>query len=187
MAEKSRNRISINLLPAEFLAEELRRVKFIKVQIIGIGVVLLMIFLASLTVALRILQSYNISQVQNKLGQVEEKVSSLKNKQASLILLKNRLSTIDTYLGTPSIQNTMYTLLERLIPQSIVVTSLSVDKEGNTTIITVVPDAQTLDNLMSNLISPDINEGKIKQVSIESLNRGRGGVYRLSFKIEVNK
>lgn len=187
MADAGKMRISINLLPPEFLAEDLKRVKFVKIQTIGIGIVLIMIFLASLTVALRILQSYSISQIQDKLGSVEEKVSGLKSRQASLVLLKNRLTTIDKYLGEPSIQSSMYTLLDKLIPQSVAITALSVDKAGDTTIVAVVPDSTTLDNLMLNLLSSDRNEGKIKQVAIESLNRGRDGVYRLSLKIEVNK
>lgn len=186
MADRIKTKISINLLPTEFLAEELKRVKFIKLQIIGVGVVLTMIFLSSLTVALRVLQSSNISQIQSKLGTVEEKVSNLKNKQASLVLLKNRLVTIDKYLGQPSTQNSMYTLLEKLVPQGVAISSLSLDKDGNTTIVAVVPDSTTLDNLMLNLLQSDRNEGKIKQVTIESLNRGRDGVYRLSLKIEVS-
>lgn len=186
MADLGKARISINLLPPEFLAEDIKRIKFVKIQTIGIGVILVMIFLASLTVALRILQSFSISQIQGKLGQIEEKVSSLKNRQASLVLLKNRLATIDKYLGEASIQNSMYTLLDKLIPENIAVTSLSVDKSGNATIIAGVPDSATLDNLMSNLILPDRNEGKIKRVLIESLNRGRDGFYRLSLKVEVN-
>ena len=74
MVDAGKNRISINLLPPEFLAEDIKRIKFVKIQTIGIGIVLVMIFLASLTVSLRILQSYNIAQIQNKLGQIEEKV-----------------------------------------------------------------------------------------------------------------
>ncbi len=186
MADREKARISINLLPPEFLAEELKRTKFTKVQTIGVGIVLVMIFMASLTVALRILQSSSISQIQNKLGQIEEKVLNLKSRQASMVLLKNRLTTIDKYLGETSIQNSMYTLLDKLIPQSVSVTSLSLDKSGATTIIAGIPDVATLDTLMSNLLSSDRNEGKIKHVSIESLNRGKDGFYRLSLKIEVN-
>lgn len=179
--------ISINLLPPEFLTAEVKRAKFVKVQTIGIGIVLVMIFLSSLTVALRILQSYHISQIQNKLGQIEEKVLGLKNRQASLILLKNRLVAIGQYLGEPSAQNKMYKLLDQLIPESVSITALSLDKLGNTTIIAAVPNTTTLDNLMLNLLSKDRNEGKIGQVAIESLNRGRDGVYRLILKVEVQK
>lgn len=187
MAEKIKGRISINLLPPEFLAGELKRTKFVKLQTIGIGVVLVMIFLSSLTVALRILQSHNISQIQSRLDNAQGKVLGLKDRQASIILLKNRLTTIDKYLDEPSIQNSMYTLLDKLLPQTIAITSLSLDKIGDTTFTAVVPSSITVDNLISDLLSPDRNEGKIKQISIESLNRGRDGLFRLSLKIEVNK
>ena len=50
-------KVTINLLPLEFREQDLNNAKFYKVQIIGVAVVLLIIFLSSLTVALRILQS----------------------------------------------------------------------------------------------------------------------------------
>ena len=50
-------KIAINLLPIEFTEQEVKRAKFIKIQTIGVFVILLMVFLSSLSVALVILQS----------------------------------------------------------------------------------------------------------------------------------
>lgn len=183
MAQGVKNRILINLLPPEFMAEEIKSAKFYKIQTIGVGIILTMIFLSSLTVALRILQSSNISRIEEKLGEVEGKVLVLKDRQASLMLLKNRLTTISQNLGAVSKQNDMYTLLDRLIPQSVSITSLSVDKTGNAAIVALVPDSNTLDSLVINLYSKEKNEDKIGQVSVESLNRGRDGLFRVSLKV----
>ena len=60
-------KLSINLLPVEFTAEEVKRAKFYKIQTLGVGIILFMIFLASITVSLRILQSHNINLVQAKM------------------------------------------------------------------------------------------------------------------------
>lgn len=182
MASRRQN-ISINLLPPEFIAEEIKNAKFYKIQTIGVGIILTMIFLSSLTVALRILQSNYISKVEEKLGKVKGKVLGLKERQASLLLLKNRLTTISQNLGAASKQNDMYSLLDRLIPQSVSITSLSVDKAGNAAIVALVPDSNTLDSLVINLYSTQTNEDKIGQVSIESLNRGRDGLFRISLKV----
>ncbi|MDP3758371.1 MAG: hypothetical protein Q8Q86_01500, partial [Candidatus Daviesbacteria bacterium] len=67
-------KISINLLPLEIIELEIKKTKFYKIQFVGIAVILSLVFLASLTVALRILQSRNISEVQAKLSQIEQKV-----------------------------------------------------------------------------------------------------------------
>lgn len=177
-------KIAINLLPLEFRAEEIKNAKFYKIQIVGVATILLMIFLSSLTIALRVLQSQNISQIKNKLTQSEQKISNLKNTQASLILLKNRLTTIDQYLGTLSNQTQIYKLITKLLPASISINSISIDKSSEVLVLATAPDRNSLEDLIDNLTSKDSNEDKINQVSLESINRGRDGIYRLSLKIK---
>lgn len=176
--------ISINLLPIEFKQEEIKRTKFYKVQTVGVAIILLMTFLASLTVALRILQSQKIFQIKSRLAQAEEKISNLKTVQASLILLKNRLTAIDQYLGTPSKQSQIYQLVTELLPVNAAVSSISVDAAGEVIILVTIPDSSALDNLVNSLISRDKNQDKISQISLENINRGRDGIYRLNLKIK---
>ena len=177
-------KISINLLPPEIIARELKEANFYKIQFVGVAVVLMMVFLASLTVALRILQSRNITEAEAKLTQTEQRVTDLKNTQASLFLLKNRLTVIDKYFGVPSKQSSLYQLINKLMPPSVVVNTIDVGKSGEVVLQAVVPDSASLDDLMNNLTVKDYNEGKISQVSVDSLNRGRDGYYRISFKIK---
>ncbi len=168
------------------MVEEIKKAKFYKIQTIGVGIILIMIFLSSLTVALRILQSYNISQIQGKLSKIEDRVSGLKNRQASLVLLKDRLTSINKYWGQPSKQSNMYSLLDKIIPTQAVITALSVEKTGDATISLVVSNSDILDNLISGLLLQDTDQSKINKISIENLNRGRDGTYRLSLKIKIN-
>ncbi len=177
-------KISINLLPPEIIEKEFKTASFYKIQFAGIAVILTMIFLASLTVALRILQSRNIVTVQAKLSQAEQKVDSLKSTQASLILLKDRLTVIDKYLGVSSKQSSMYKLIEKLIPPSVSINVITIDRFGDVVLLATVPDSDSLDILMNNLILRENNEGKINQVSLENFSRGRDGFYRISFKIK---
>ncbi len=177
-------KILINLLPPEIMVQELKKAKFYKIQFIGIIIVLVMVFLASLTVALLILQNHSISVIQASLAQEEQKVSDLKNTQASLFLLKNRLNVINQYFGTSSQQSSMFRLIDKLIPVSVLINAITIDKNGGVILLATVPDSTILDNLINNLTTQEINEGKISQVSIESLNRGRDGFYRISFKIK---
>lgn len=177
-------RISINLLPPEITAKALKQANFYKIQFAGIAVILTMIFLASLTVTLRILQSRNIDVVQAKLGQAEQQVTDLKSTQVSLFLLKNRLSIIDKYWGVSSTQSSTYQLIDQLIPSSVAVNAITIDKAGEAMLTAVVPDSAGLDNLMDSLTANENNEGRISQISIESLSRGKDGLYRISFKIK---
>ncbi len=177
-------KISINLLPPEIIAKQLKKASFYKIQFAGIVVILTAIFLSSLTVALRILQSHNITVVQAKLSDTQQKISDLKDTQASLVLLKNRLVIIDQYLGVSSRQSLMYKLIDKLTPSSVVINEMNVDKEGKVVLLAFVPDSLSLDSLIDQLTIKENNEEKISQVAIESLNRGRDGYYRISLKIK---
>lgn len=178
-------KITINLLPLEFREQDLKNAKFYKVQIIGIAIVLLMIFLSSLTVALRILQGQTISQIQSQLSQSEQRISNLKNTQASLLLLKSRLATINQYLGTPSLQTQNYKIINKLFPPSISISSISIGNGGEILILANAPDGSSVDSLITNLTSKDNNEDKISQISLENINRGKDGIYRLSLKVKT--
>lgn len=183
------DKISINLLPQEFRAEELRRSKFYKVQFISISIVLFMIFLSILTVSLRILQNGHLRAAQVKVTDAEARITSeaLLTRQTQLLILKNRLSAINQYLGTPSQQTEMYNLVNSLLPVSLVVNAASVGSDGTVSISALTSDESVLDQLFTDLLDKQKNEGKINKVSIEALNRGRDGVIRLSFKVEGSK
>lgn len=177
-------RISINLLPPEIKTQALKQAKFYKIQAIGVAIILVMTFLASLTLALRILQNRNISLHQAKVAQAEQQASDLKGIQASLLVLRSRLTVIGQYLGVLSKQTSMYQLIERLIPSSVAVNGISVDNTGGVSLTVLVPDAVSLDNLVDNLTAKETNEGKISQISIENLSRGKDNLFRISLKIK---
>ncbi len=178
-------KLAINLLPIEFRQQDIKNAKFYKVQTIGVIVILLMIFSASAVVALRIFQSKNITQIQSKLSQSEQKISSLKTTESSLFLLKNRLTTIGQYLDNPSAQSEIYKLIIKLLPPAVSVSSISVSKSSEVLILATAADGDSLDRLINNLISKDSNQDKINQISLESLNRGKDGTYRVSIKIKA--
>lgn len=170
-------KISINLLPEDFRAEEVRKTKFYKIQAIGVGIIMVMIFLSSLTVALRILQSQNIEVVQAQVSQSEQRVIDLKDRQTSLTILKDRLVVINQYVGKPSPQAASFRAIEKLLPPSLVVTALAVTKTGEVLIVGLISDAISLDNFITDLTT-------IGSLSIENLTRSRDTLYRVSLKIK---
>lgn len=177
-------KVSINLLPSEFRIEELKRARFYKIQAVGIAVIILMVFLASMAVALRILQSQYLVKIQIRLEAAEERVAALKDIQGSLLLLKNRLTVVNKYLETPSERVLMYKLIHRLLPASVSVNSISIGREGEILVLATAADGTVLDQIFTNLTFKETNEDKIKEVSLENLSRGRDGVYRVNFKVK---
>lgn len=177
-------KISINLLPPEILEQQLKKAKFYKIQAAGIVVVLTLVFLTSLTVALGILQSRNISTASAQATQAEQKVTNLKNTQAALLLLDDRLKAINEYWGASSKQSSMYKLITKLVPASIAVTAITIDRSSEAVFSVAAPDSISLDDFIVKLTAKEDNEGKISQVALDSLNRGRDGLYRVSFTVK---
>lgn len=177
-------KIVIDLLPVEFKAQIIKTAKFYKIQAIGVAIILFMTFLASLTVALRVLQNQQILQTKARLTQAEEKISDFKSTQASVLLLKNRLTTLMVYLENPSKPTQMYQLITELVPASFSVNSIAVATDGELLISAVAPDSLSLDKFITDLLAPDKTQGKISLISLENINRGREGIFRVSLKIK---
>lgn len=177
-------RISINLLPEAFKIEELKRAKFYKIQTLGVAIILVLVFMSSLVVALRILQSQNLGQIQKKLADTQQKITGLKDAQASLLLLKDRLIAINQYVDHPSKQVQMYSLASELLPKSISISSISVGGSGEILVLGVATDGNAVDKAIADLTLSETGKEKIAQVSIDGISRGREGIYRLTFKIK---
>ncbi len=176
-------KITINLLPIEFRSEELKKIKFYKIQFIGIGIVLLTIFLASLTVALRVLQSQNIARASSEVEKSQTNVESYKESQAALLFIKNRLTTLNQVEKDGAKQYVIYQKLNELLPSTLLVSSLSIDKSNNVSVIASVADAETLENTIDNLIFQD--DSFFQEMSVDSLGKSREGDYRVSFKLKL--
>lgn len=177
-------RIAINLLPEEFKVAELKRTKFYKIQTIGLATLMLMVFLSSLTVALRVLQSQNLKQIQNKVVAAEQKITDLKDIQGSLLLLTNRLTAINQYLDNPSKQVQMYSLVAETLPKFVSISSISVSSTGEILVLGVAKDGDSLDKAITDLTLSEVSKDKIGQLAVDGISRGREGIYRLTFKIK---
>lgn len=174
-------KLSINLLPQEYLSEEVKKAKFYRVRLLSFSAIMLVVFFSAVALALGFLQSQNIKAVEARITEGEEKVTELVSRQTALLVIKNRLSTINQYLGVTSKQVSTYNLLEQVLPERIALSSLAIDKAGDASLVAVVPDGVTLDQLIADLTS---RSDKIASVSLESLNRGRDESFRVSLKIK---
>lgn len=179
----SKDKFSINLLPAQYTGLQKDYVKFLRVQTVSIGIILFLIFLASLTVALGVFQNSKIKSAQAALDNFTSRVSSFKPQEASLALLKNRLSAIDQITSLPSKQRSLYNLVTQLTPSAVTISGVSIDSSGSMLLTILSPDYLSIDSLLTALMSTSRNENKIAQVLVENLSRSRDGIYRGSLKI----
>lgn len=176
-------KLSINLLPAEYAVAYSSSERFQKIQRIGIGILVLLIFFSSLTFALSLMQNSNILQAKANLQTAESVVGQFKSQEESLVLLKDRLNNLQRISSTPSRSNTMYNLIASLMPTSIVPTLIVTDTFGNISLTIVTVSSTDIDDFITILTDPQKNQGLVSKVYIESLSRGKDGIYRVNLKI----
>lgn len=174
--------ISINLLPTEATNQQKEVSKAKKVKIFSIVFLLLMFFLASVLITLRILQTQTISKLQVQAKSSEATVSSFRDKESTLVLLKNRLELIEGIKSAPSKQKTVYDTLSKKLPPSISLSAVTLDSGGNLSISTTTANSDELTRMLSDLASEE-SFSSIANISVDSLSRGRDGSYRVSLKL----
>lgn len=172
-------RININLLPIEDALRQKKEGKFRLMQTVSIFLLLSLFFLATVGFFLRFLQSKDIGNVESAASEVESEVASFKDKEAALFVLKNRLTAISQIVKVPGKQAEIYELAVLGLPSSVGLASIGFDKNGNITESLVVQSGAALDNVL------DIYMKKASKIEMESLSRGRDGVYRVNLKIQI--
>lgn len=174
--------ISINLLPAQFKVAQNRPDKFKIIQTVGYLFLLVLIFFSSVTVALRIFQSQEISKLESEINLSETQVLQLKSKETALAILKNRTTIISEIIESHSDQSDLYKKVNSLIPAAVLVSAFSLDSEGNVSLSAAIPDRASLTLLLNNL-TPS-SQG-FKKVEIENLSRSKDGTYRANVVIKT--
>ena len=178
--------ISINLLPVEstIVQKKVERIKVI--QKASVALVLVMVFLSSLVVTFRILQVKSLNNVNSQVIANENRITELRGRESTIVLLKDRLDQIDILIALPSRQKFIYEFILNKIPTNINLSAISVGVNGDLIISATSTDTDTLSEFFTKLTSDEIfNE--IADVSVESLSRSRDGFYRVSLKLTAKK
>lgn len=177
--------ISINLLPAQSRIDQKALRKFRIIQTSSTTFLLILIFSASLVTALNILQSQGASKLKSESGLREEKIVELKEKEIQVSVLKNRLSLINQINKLPEKdKSVVYRTVLSFIPESINISSISVDRGGSVVTSIIAPDIITLEKLISSL-TQDETFDSISKIDFESLSRARDGTFRAILKVQI--
>lgn len=177
------NSILINLLPPETALNLKHQKKFRVIQRISTIALLIMVFLASVTIPLRIMQDKNFQNIDAAAKSQVQTIEQLRKKEISLTVLKNRLSLITKVSNDPKTQTIAYNLVNELT-NNLAIGSIQIDKNGAAAITINFANASSLDTFLNN-ITNKIASDKLSQVSIDSLGRGPDGIYRADFKLKL--
>ncbi len=177
------NNISINLLPPEATLNLKQQKKFRAVQKISTAILLVMFFLASITIPFRIMQDKNFQNIDAAAKTQVQTIEELKTKEIALTILKNRLSLITKVNKDPKVQTNAYNVVNDLT-KNLSVGSVQIDKNGLAAITLNFVDSNSLSLFLNNVTSA-IAEDKLAKISVNSLGRGPDGIYRADFKLTI--
>lgn len=178
------DKISINLLPVEVILRQKQNLKVVLVNRLSVSVLLVLAFLTSALLALRISQASQLKKVSSGLALATERVDSLKEREAYAVALKARLDSIRS-LSTDSKKATLFNLLISLAPANVSVSNLAVDKTGVLTVSLSAPSADALEVLIASLNNKEKNAGLVSSAELTSLSKGKDGNLRVELKIKT--
>lgn len=175
-------KITINLIPAEFAQKQRTQGRYGRLQLVGILLVLLVFLLASITFALSIIQNQNINVLAGNVKKLEDKVASYREKEGALLLLKNRLTNIGSH-KSESRPRLIYEFVSSNIPEGIYTSSISINSGGYVLISASTQQKDSLDEFINSVVRSEEGKALIASAVFENLNRGRDGLYRVNIKI----
>ena len=177
------DKLKINLIPPEIKENAKKEAKRSFLVKVSVGVLGLLILFTSGILAVIIFQNVTLEALEADIEQEKNRIGTLRDKEAVVFFLKNRLDTINKFAGGQYKQEEVYELISSLISENIVLASLQIDK---TDVVALQGDTNStlaLENFFNNLTDPEMNEGKIASVAVESLSRSQNG--KIGFNLEI--
>lgn len=170
--------IKINLLPKEFYEPKKGQGRKLLIFNLSILVLVIMVFLTAAVFITGFLSSNNIKNLEEELDEQKTQTQSLKDKEALLFVLKERLTLVTAINKSESPQSKAFNLITSLLPSQVVMLTFSSDKNGQVVVSGETASNKALQQFFNNLTDPAINEGSIQKVQLSSLNLSSLGVIR---------
>ncbi len=175
--------MSLNLLPKSHL-EDQKKLSFVYlINKISIGLLILLVFLTAGMLVMRILQKLEFEKSADIVKLAEAKVNSLQTKEASLVLLKQKLDTINQLSTVDAKRKAIFSLIIFLSSSDISFTDINIGRDGSAVISAASSSLVSIDQLINNLSSKEKNAGVINKVVLDGLSLGKDSIYRFSLKV----
>lgn len=183
------DRISINLLPLNLKENKHLLYKKKLVSAASIGFLGLLVVFSIVLIALSVIQNRQLESETASLAKAQLTLSSFKEKEAAVIILKKRLDSISQIMKQKYPQTDSFLLIDSLLPPETTIQSFRVDQTNIVNLQGSSETASSLQQFFDNLTDPKINEGKVIKTVISNLNRGSspklGFDLAISTKIDV--
>lgn len=181
------DKLKINLIPPEIkekAKKETKRTLFIR---ISIGLLGLLVLATSGILAVIVFQNVTLQSLNESIEQEKGKIGKLKDKEAVVFFLKNRIDSINKFNASRYAQSDIFELITSLYPLGVDIISLQIDRTNKVQLQGETVSTSSLDEFFNNLTDSKVNEGKIDSVSVEGLSRNQEGKLRFSLIINIGK
>ena len=172
----------INLLPQETVLLANRRSQIELLGRVALVVFIICSVLTSVTLTARILQNVKLTEVNNQIKEAEGNLDKIKDKEAYLLILKNRLGTVAT-VKADSKKAALFNLIVGLTPSEMNVSSTAINNNGEMEISASTKSVENFSQLVADLNSKEKNESLVTRTELLTLSSGNDGSYRFTLKV----
>jgi Tfp pilus assembly protein PilN len=178
------DKIKINLLPPEIKEKAKKEAKQSLINKISIALLGVLILITSSILAVVIFQGATVNLLNTEIENEKSRIQSQKDTEAIVFLLKNRIDTINQFTNKRYKQREVFDLITSLFPQGVALKTVLIDKTTKVVVVGQTDNTFSLQAFFDNLTDPQTNEGKIANVTVESLNNNQPG--KINFELSVN-
>lgn len=178
------DKLKINLIPPEIKEKVKKQAKRVLITKISVALLGVLIVITSLILGGVIFQKAQLQGLNSIIEQEKQQIGALKDKEAVVIFLKNRIDTINQVTDGHYKQDETLELITGLFPDGVNLGSLQIDKSSIAIVSGDTFDTLLLQQLFDNLTDPQTNDGKIASISVESLNKNASG--KIRFDLQIN-
>ena len=179
------DKLKINLIPPEVKEKAKKEAKRTVISRVSVGLLGGLILLTSGVLSMTVYQSVSLRNLNSEIDQEKTKISALKENEAVIFFLKNRIDSVNTFAPTQYTQSELFDLITSLFPEGVGLTSLQIDKSNKVVLQGETGDTDSLDTFFGLLKDPNSNEGKISSILVDSLSKNPEGVIRFSLTLSL--
>ncbi len=181
------DKLKINLIPPEIKEKAKKDAKRSVINRASIGLLGVLILVTSGVLLVSIYQSVTLQGLNTGIEQEKAEVTALKEKEAVVFFLKNRIDSINKFGLTQYTQTELFSMITGLFPEGVNLISLQIDKSDKVLIQAETKVTNALDVFFNRLTDPTTNDDKISSVSVDSLSKSQNGIIRFSLTLNLKK
>lgn len=181
------DKLKINLIPPEIKEKAKKAAKSAVIFRLSVGLLGVLILITVGILMIIIYQGVTVQALNSDIEAEKQALTPLKDKEAVVYFLKNRIDSINKFVVTQNTQNELFEIITGLLPPGVSLLALQINKSSQVVLQGETNSSVSLNNFFNNLTDPQTHDGKIASVTVESLNKSQTGVIRFSLMLNLAK